>query len=260
MIAGVAFLAAPFAYAEVPEAALRAQVVVMGEAHDNPDHHRVQGDYLLALAPKAVVFEMLSPEQAALVTPEALQDLDALGRSLGWEEAGWPDFAIYAPVFAALGDAAVIGAAVSSEDARVVMEQGALQVFGEADAERFGIAAPRDPDEIAAQQELLRVSHCGALPEEMLPMMQDVQDYRDAVMAQAALEALDQTGGPVAIITGNGHARTDWGIPARIADAAPEVTVFSLGQGEDGYPPEGSFDLVIDGLGVARPDPCESFR
>jgi hypothetical protein len=36
----------------------------------------------------------------------------------------------------------------------------------------------------------------------------------------------------VVIITGNGHARTDWGVPALLAVAAPDVTVFALGQFE----------------------------
>ena len=36
-----------------------------------------------------------------------------LGEILGWEATGWPDFATYAPVFEAIDDAVVFGAAAS---------------------------------------------------------------------------------------------------------------------------------------------------
>jgi hypothetical protein len=63
------------------------------------------------------------------------------------------------------------------------------------------------------------------------------------------------------VITGNGHARLDWGAPAALTLAAPEVTVLAFGQGEEGKPPpEGGFDLVETGPTVERADPCLAFR
>ena len=53
---------------------------------------------------------------------------------------------------------------------------------------------------------------------------------RDAALARAVVKAMDATGGPVAVITGNGHARRDQGIPAVLAAAAPDLTVLSIGQ------------------------------
>src|SRR6056297_2182778 len=88
-----------------------ADVVVLGEVHDNPEHHLWQADSLRSLAPSAVVFEMLTPEQAGRITPELRADLDALGDAIGWDESGWPDFALYQPVFEALGAAEIHGAA-----------------------------------------------------------------------------------------------------------------------------------------------------
>ena len=71
---------------------------------------------------------------------------------------------------------------------------------------------------------------------------------------------VDVTGGPVVVITGNGHARTDWGAPHYVSKAAPGVRVFALGQGEAGKPPEGDFAAVVDGPAVDRGDPCEALR
>jgi uncharacterized iron-regulated protein len=51
---------------------------------------------------------------------------------------------------------------------------------------------------------------------------------------------LRETGGPVAVITGVEHARTDIGAPALLRLAKPDVTVLSIGQLESiptGRPP-----------------------
>jgi uncharacterized iron-regulated protein len=127
-------------------------------------------------------------------------------------------------------------------------------------AEAYGLTSELDAEELADRLNLQMAAHCNALPLDLLPGMVDLQRLRDAVLARAALDALAETGGPVAVITGNGHARKDWGLPAYVARIAPEVSLFSLGQSEDGAAPEGGFDLVLDAPGVDRPDPCLAFR
>jgi uncharacterized iron-regulated protein len=62
------------------------------------------------------------------------------------------------------------------------------------------------------------------------------------------------------VITGNGHARADWGAPAFIAYAAPDVPVFTLAQGEEGREVQGLFDLTLDATAPARGDPCAAFN
>ena len=78
--------------------------------------------------------------------------------------------------------------------------------------------------------------------------------------ARAVVQAMDATGGPVAVITGNGHARKDWGVPAVLAVAAPDLSVLSLGQFEAA--PEGAapYDLHLVTAPADRDDPCEAFR
>jgi uncharacterized iron-regulated protein len=87
-----------------------------------------------------------------------------------------------------------------------------------------------------------------------------VQRLRDAVLARAVVQAMAETGGPVAVITGNGHARRDWGVPAYLSRVAPEWEVFVLGQTEAGAPLAGGFDAVLSAPAVDRPDPCAAFR
>ena len=78
-----------------PDALRGADVVILGEVHDNPAHHQWQAEALAVLSPAAVVFEMLTPGQAGRITPELLAEPERLATVLDWEASGWPDFALY---------------------------------------------------------------------------------------------------------------------------------------------------------------------
>ncbi len=104
------------------------------------------------------------------------------------------------------------------------------------------------------------LAHCNALPETAAPGMVEAQRARDAALARAVIAALAETGGPVAVITGNGHARPDWGIPRMLERARPDLTVLTIGQFENAHDPSMPFDLWLVTDGVDRPDPCEAFR
>lgn len=256
------FAAFPGHAAEIgPEAleALRADIVVLGEVHDNPAHHVNQARAVAAIAPRALVFEMLTPEQAALATPELRSDPEALEAAFGWEASGWPDFSLYAPIFAAAPEAAIYGAAMRRAEVRRAMSEGAASVFGEG-AGAFGLNDALSPADQAALETEQMESHCNALPQEMLPGMVAAQRLRDAAFARATLRAFDETGGPVVLITGSGHARTDRGVPFVIGMARPDVSVVSVGQLErpaDGAQP---FDRWLTTDPAPREDPCAGLR
>lgn len=258
MISGAAAIAALFAtivHAEMPDAARMAEIIVLGELHDNPAHHARQAEWVHALAPKALVFEMLTPQQAARAAGgwRTQAELDA---AVGWTGSPWPSFDYYFPIFAAAPDAVIYGAGVPRADLMAQME---APLDAHPLAAEYGIGQPLDAGQQAARIALQAEAHCGALPEEILPMMVDAQRLRDAALADAALRALRHTGGPVAVITGNGHARTDWGMPAMIARAAPETRVFALGQSEEGGAVAGTFNLTLDAPAPDRGDPCSAF-
>ena len=263
VVALIAALCAPLgAAAQMADAAslaAGADVVILGEAHDNPDHHATQAAFVAEIAPTAVVFEMLDAAQVEAISPASLTDEAALEAALGWDASGWPDFSMYYPIFEAAGDAAFYGAAVPRAEARASMSAGVVDAFGP-EAGRFGLDTPLPAPQQAAREAMQMAAHCDAMPEGMLPAMVDIQRLRDARLAQVALTALGETGGPVVVITGNGHARADWGVPVYITQAAPEVSVFTLGQGEDGRRPPGAFDVVLNAPAPERPDPCLAFQ
>ena len=258
-------LAAPVAAEEISAADLPAriiaaapQIAVLGEVHDNAAHHLAQAAAVAALKPKALIFEMLDPAQAAKVTPDLIATPDKLAEVLGWEASGWPDFAIYAPIFAAAPTARIYGAALPRDQVRRAMKEPLAQVFPE--AARFGIDAPYPADLQARLEAETQADHCNALPVEMLPGMVAAQRLRDGAFAQTTLQALSETGGPVAVITGSGHARADRAVPALIAKADPGVKLLSLGQLERPAAGDQPFDLWIVTDPAPREDPCKAFQ
>ncbi|MFP7570981.1 ChaN family lipoprotein [Marivita sp. S2033] len=237
-----------------------ADVVFLGELHDVPGHHLRQAEYTRELDPTALVFEMLTQAQADLVTPDLIADPDALEQVLNWSDSGWPDFAMYAPIFAAAPNAEFYGAAVPRDVARAAMQGEVAESF-RGDAVAFGLSDPLPTDQQVERERLQMAAHCDALPAEMLPAMVDIQRLRDAELAYSARQAFQAHGSPVVVITGNGHARRDWGAPVYLERVAPELSIAALGQGEEGDgDPDGLFDLVEHSQPAIRDDPCDAFR
>lgn len=245
--------------APVIAAGREADVVLLGEVHDNAEHHALQAEVIAALAPAAVVFEMLDAEQAMTANDGTVSGR-ALGNALGWEARGWPDFALYAPLFEAAGDARIYGAALPGATIAAVMETGLPGEF-RGDAAAYGLDRPLEAPEQEAREAGQMTAHCDALPEAMLPAMVAAQRLKDATLAHVARQAHTETGGPVVIVTGNGHARRDWGVPRYLGRAAPQLAVLSFGQIEGANagdaPP---FDLWRVSAAPERGDPCAVFR
>ncbi len=234
------------------------EVVVLGEIHDNPHHHDIQAQLVADLNPGALVFEMLSSEQAAQVTGANRNNKATLETALGWDQTGWPDFALYYPIFAAAPEAKVYGAGLPRGAARDALKAGVVDYFGD-DAINYGLDQPLDASEQETREAYQFAAHCDALPESMLPMMVDLQRLRDALLARAVSAALDAGDGSVVVITGNGHARKDRGMAVYLENARPDIAIFALGQSEAGEI-EGQFDALRDSPKVERPDPCLEFQ
>lgn len=236
-----------------------ADVAILGERHDNPLHHNAQARIVAEVQPRALVFEMIPDALALSLTDDIRRDERRLARHLQWESSGWPDFSMYWPIFAAAPDAVIFGADVPDSEIRAAMATSAADTIGGWGA-LFGLADTVAPEEQAARETEMAEAHCGALPAELLPQMVEAQRMRDASLARATLAALSETGGPVAVITGNGHARTDWGVPALLSAAAPDLDIVVLGQFES--EPEGSqpFDFWTVAPPPDRGDPCAAFR
>lgn len=242
-----------------------AAVVIVGEVHDNPIHHLNQAWLISRLAPGALVAEMLQAADEDRIRDHLAGGgaAEGIGALVRWDKTGWPAWEIYAPIFTALPEgAAIAGAAMPRKVVRRVMTEPASALIEDprlkaALDERLPRAV-----QVAMEREMVD-SHCGELPVDMAPMMVEVQRLRDASLAAAVLRLVEAGAGRIVVVTGNGHARTDRGLPAVLARAAPELAVVSVGQietGGEGDPAAEPFDYVWITERHDRPDPCERLR
>jgi len=264
---------------EVLDRARRSDFVLLGEKHDNPDHHRLQAWLIDALVRAGrrppVAFEMI-PRDRAGALGAALEahpdDADALGAALDWAQSGWPDFALYRPIFAAALAARlriVPGGLPQAEIAR--LRSGGLDTLPAAERERLALDRPL-PDAVRrALVDEVREAHCGMAPETMIDVMIDVQRARDAGLADALLGASGSDG--AVLIAGAGHVRRDRGVPLYLTQRAPGRSVLALsfvevpGAATESEDPlerasqlDSAFDLVWFTPRVDDEDPCLRFK
>ncbi|MBI1734928.1 MAG: ChaN family lipoprotein [Candidatus Rokubacteria bacterium] len=267
----------------VPEAAVTADIagaryVLLGEKHDNTDHHVLQTRLLRAMVAAgrkpAVAFEMLTPAQApALARHLAAHPRDAAGiaAAVDWEASGWPDWAMYEPIARVALEAGlpIVAANLDTAQARAVARDGAAALDGRfVERHALGGALPAEQERLMAEE--IRASHCGHAPERMLPGMIAAQRARDARLADALLEAPGGDG--AVLIAGSGHARRDRGAPAYLSRLAPgaRVVAIALLEVEAGYDDPAGYRDRFDGTlpfdhvwftpAVDAEDPCEKFR
>jgi lipoic acid synthetase len=265
--------------AEIGAAVAKADFVFLGETHDNLDHHRLQAALLRATLAggrrPALAFEMLDTSQAeplarCLAAPEVTPG--ALDEATGWKRSGWPDLSAYWPIFeVGLGARLPIAAAnlpraAAREAVRKGMEALPLDV-----REAMERAGEPSPGELRQWAREMAESHCQELDPGLLQGLVRAQRARDAQMALAVAAAARSADGAV-LVTGDGHARTDRGVPAWLQRVRPAGTRVSIGlleaDGDLRWPREYAeeygdalpFDFVIFTPRAEREDPCEPLR
>ncbi|WP_164020983.1 ChaN family lipoprotein [Pyxidicoccus trucidator] len=221
--------------AELLRALAGARFVVLGERHDQADHHQRQAKLVRALASgarkPALAFEMLDVEQQPAVDASlarAPEDTEALAQAVRWADSGWPPFSLYQPVFAAGLERGlpIVAANLPRTQVRELVKRGP-EALPPALRERLALDTPLPEDVARQMREEQDRAHCGHLPPALLGPMAEAQRARDAHLADRLLEADRGDGG--VLITGNGHARTDRGAPAHLARRAPDKQVVSVG-------------------------------
>ena len=184
--------------------------VLVGEKHDNPDHHALQLWLMRALqqrrAQGSLLLEMLQPEQQARVDVLAAQTQlpQDLPKALAWED-GW-DWQLYGPIVreALQQHVPLLAANLSPTEMRQAYRHPASLPGTRSNA----------PAVRAALLEQVKQGHCGLLPESQLPAMLAVQQQRDRRIAERLLAAPQ----PALLFAGAYHARKDLGVPLHLAD------------------------------------------
>jgi uncharacterized iron-regulated protein len=225
-----------------------ANRVLLGEKHDNPDHHRLQAEELRAAA---------SSESKPLLVWELLEPT----------ESAWPPWNDYAPI----ADVAVALHLPMAGTAWPRAEMRALVRDPERLRSALGSAPVLPAPARAELIEELRRDHCGHLPDSMIDAMELAQRLKDATMA-----AKMTTSPRAVLIAGNGHVRSDRGVPFYLGATKDIVSVGHVevetavtdprayagerspvkGMHADKLP----YDYVVFTPRATDEDPCEAFH
>jgi len=216
----------------------RSKFILLGERHDNADHHRLQTlvgrELFVSGQHRAVVFEMLNEgQEEGIARHRALHPGDAatLGDAVGWSKSGWPDWSNYQPLaqIALDADTPIVPAGLPRVTLRRIARNG-VEVLGQVRVTRLGLNRLPGPAILSAIRHELIGTHCNQLPESLIDPMIRVAVVKDAVMAEALLRgtAMSKSDGAL-LIAGAGHARTDRGVPWHLRRLAPSESVASVG-------------------------------
>ena len=156
------------------------------------------------------------------------RDPDALAAAVGWAQSGWPDFAIYRPIFTVALDAGlpIVATNLPRRRAREVISRG-LSVLEPRVRDLLDRAAPLSPEARDELREEMAASHCGQMPDSMLEPIVQMQRARDAEIAARVLDAGKGRG--AVLIAGAGHVRSDRGVPSYVALEAPSRSRVAVG-------------------------------
>ncbi len=249
-----------------------AHFVLLGETHDNPDHHALEAR-LVRVATQgrkpAIVFEMLDVSQQPAIDAAA-RSSDALAAAVDWAHSGWPDFSLYRPVFDAALEAGlpIVAGNFTRAEMSAIVTGGPAKLPPQIAALLQREGEP-SPEVLAAERAEMQAEHCGYLPETMLGPMALAQRARDAQLAMRM--AASQSGS--ILIAGSGHVRTDRGVPVHLAVLAPgrrAVSVAFLEVSPAMQAPEEyaaafnvsklPFDFAVFTPAAEREDPCKALE
>ena len=202
------------------------RVVLLGEHHDDADHHRWQLQVITALHtqhPNMVIGMEMLPRRAQPVLDQwvagQLTEADLL-RQTDWARVWAFDPGLYLPIlhFARLNRIPVIGVNVDRKLISMISEKGFASLPAD---QREGVSAPAAPkagyrDELAQvfKQHVERGNDDAAVARFI-----EAQLFWDRAFAEGLAAAAKQPGQPLVVgIMGTGHLQGGDGVPHQLAD------------------------------------------
>lgn len=271
-LAGCVALAPPVI--EQPSLALRpANVTLIGEQHDAPEHHALQRQMVADLTAQhrlaALLLEMADAGASTENLPPAATEAQVQA-ALQWREAAWP-WQNYGPSImeAVRAHVPVMGANLPRAEMRTVM----------ADT-RWDEQVP--PQVLQHHHTAIQQGHCGLMPEAQIPAMARIQIARDVRMAQtidktvtrwghaaariakadAHADTAPTTTPTVMLLAGSAHVLRSTGIPLHLAARYPQhsIEVIVMQAGSGATLPHTEADKIIVTPALPESDYCALLR
>lgn len=218
----------------VMERAAESRYVLIGEIHDNAEHHRIQNRILDAVIIRgrrpALVMEQYDIDQQEKMNAVVQNKEDSLGEKLGGlrqQLRGNWEWGFYEPMISrSLRERLpIIASNLSRETLRTVAREG-YGVLGLGEEARLALATVWSEERQTQLMREVALGHCGKVPDHVLEYVTRSQRARDAVMADKMIMA--KRNGVIGII-GRNHARYDIGVPLYLAARTPNEDVLSIG-------------------------------
>ena len=235
-----------------------ADIVLLGELHDNKLHHEARGRLIARFADRrTVVSEHLPAPNQVTFQSEIKTDLVAAG----FDAEGW-DWPIHQSLYEQIKNKGlnIVGGNLPKEEARRMFLQG-VSSLPERMAQTYTQSRLDETAERKLDHDLVE-GHCGKLPEKYLLRMRFAQRMTDLSLTHNLLDRQ-----PSLLIAGNGHVRRDYGVPQMLASVAPQLNVLTVGFLEQGGSTQdmlqsvsGQYDFIWITERAERKDPCENFK
>ena len=253
---------------ELHRRAGQAEALLLGETHDNPEHHRLQLEVLQARtnsgAKPALLMEQFNIDQQGLIDT-ALRDDSSLAPLM----PGW-DWKYYAPLIALAKSTHISlrAANLPRSSIRPIVRTGfSTLVAGE--TRRLALETVWNDSRQQYMTRLIEESHCGQITPQLRDGLVRAQRARDATLADSALSKMNEG---VVFILGRGHARRDVGVPLYLEARRPGTRVLSIGfvevSDKDSLPMQyenesiggiAPYDIIWFTSRTERTDPCANF-
>jgi uncharacterized iron-regulated protein len=270
-LAGCVALAPPIT--EQPSLAIRpANVTLIGEQHDAPEHHALQRQMVADLTAQhrlaALLLEMADAGVGTENLPPTATEAQVQA-ALQWREAAWP-WQNYGPsIMAAVrAQVPVLGANLPRAEMRTAM----------ADT-HWDEQVP--PPVLQHHHMAIREGHCGLMPEAQIPAMARIQIARDVRMAQTIDKTVMRWGHEAAriakpdvhadtapttptvmLLAGSAHVVRSTGIPLHLAARYPQhsIEVIVMKAGSGATLPHTEADKIIETPVLPESDYCAQLR
>lgn len=232
-------------------ALMPADLLLIGEQHDSPEHKDIHRQFIEILAAQqqldAVVIEMADQGRSTVGLPRDAKAPEVKA-ALGWNDQAWT-WDAYAPALMTAVEfgVPVLGANLPRDRQRQAMQDPSLDF-------RLSAAA------LKRQQEAIRDSHCGLLAESQVVPMTRIQIARDLSMAQTLLKAREGRQHTVVLLAGSGHVLKSQGVPVHLPRTVRVRVLVPTTETQPGPELSEEADMVWRTRPLAPRDYCAELR